>query len=105
MLSKSEPEENKSEQIETPMLSKSESSVDEAKEETQASEEVKTIEETSNNEPIEEEIEDEHVVLPYPERVPNVHKGTNYKHSYVMIGFIVIFIIFSILASFITNPI
>ena len=48
--------------------------------------------------------ENEHKVLPYPDRVPNVHKGTTYKHCYIMITFIGIFIILSILASLITNP-
>ena len=27
--------------------------------------------------------ENEHKVLPYPDRVPNVHKGTTYKHCYI----------------------
>lgn len=48
--------------------------------------------------------ENEHKVLPYPDRVPNVHKGTTYKHCYIMITFIGVFIILSILASLITNP-
>ena len=48
--------------------------------------------------------DNEHKVLPYPDRVPNVHKGTTYKHCYIMITFIGVFIILSILASLITNP-
>ena len=28
--------------------------------------------------------DNEHKVLPYPDRVPNVHKGTTYKHCYIM---------------------
>jgi len=53
-----------------------------------------------------EEVEEkvEHQVLGYPERVPNCHKGSNYKHSYVMLWFILVFVIFSILVSFLTNP-
>ena len=48
--------------------------------------------------------DNEHKVLPYTDRVPNVHKGTTYKHCYIMITFIGVFIILSILASLITNP-
>ena len=60
----------------------------------------------SDSDGVNEEISDneEHKVLPYPDRVPNVHKGTTYKHCYVMITFIGIFIILSIVASLITNP-
>lgn len=60
----------------------------------------------SDSDVVNEEISDneEHKVLPYPDRVPNVHKGTTYKHCYVMITFIGIFIILSIIASLITNP-
>ena len=60
----------------------------------------------SDSDVVNEEISDneEHKVLPYPDRVPNVHKGTSYKHCYVMITFIGIFIILSIIASLITNP-
>tara|TARA_B110000014_G_C20056312_1_gene549813 strand:- start:764 stop:982 length:219 start_codon:yes stop_codon:yes gene_type:complete len=63
-----------------------------------------TIEEevAASTEEVEEKVE--HEVLGYPERVPNCHKGSNYKHSYVMLWFILVFIIFSILASFLTNP-
>ena len=76
------------------------------------SEEIKEDVEKSDDQPIsaesadneEENNAEEHVVLPYPDRVPNVHKGTSYKHSYVMIGLIVVFIIFSIIASFLTSP-
>ena len=76
------------------------------------SEEIKEDVEKNDDQPIsaesadneEENNAEEHVVLPYPDRVPNVHKGTSYKHSYVMIGFIVVFIIFSIIASFLTSP-
>ena len=75
-------------------------------------EQATEIENTSIEEPVSdsdvvnEEISDneEHKVLPYPDRVPNVHKGTTYKHCYVMITFIGIFIILSIVASLITNP-
>ena len=75
-------------------------------------EQATEIENTSIEEPVSdsdvvnEEISDneEHKVLPYPDRVPNVHKGTTYKHCYVMITFIGIFIILSIIASLITNP-
>lgn len=61
------------------------------------------------NDTIEEEVktstdEVKHEVLGYPDRVPNCHKGSNYKHSYIMLWFILFFIIFSILASFLTNP-
>ena len=63
-----------------------------------------TISDSTND--INEEIssENEHKVLPYPDRVPNVHKGTTYKHCYIMITFIGVFIILSILASLMTNP-
>ena len=63
-----------------------------------------TISDSTND--VNEEIssENEHKVLPYPDRVPNVHKGTTYKHCYVMITFIGVFIILSILASLMTNP-
>ena len=63
-----------------------------------------TIEEevAASTEEVEEKVE--HEVLGYPERIPNCHKGSNYKHSYVMLWFILVFIIFSILASFLTNP-
>lgn len=63
-----------------------------------------TISDSTND--VNEEIssENEHKVLPYPDRVPNVHKGTTYKHCYIMITFIGVFIILSILASLITNP-
>ena len=43
--------------------------------------------------------DNEHKVLPYPDRVPNVHNRTTYKHCYKMITFIGVFIILSILAS------
>tara|TARA_B100000945_G_scaffold281489_1_gene249227 strand:+ start:521 stop:772 length:252 start_codon:yes stop_codon:yes gene_type:complete len=63
-----------------------------------------TISDSTND--VNEEIssENEHKVLPYPDRVPNVHKGTTYKHCYIMITFIGVFIILSILASLMTNP-
>lgn len=63
-----------------------------------------TISDSTND--VNEEIssENEHKVLPYPDRVPNVHKGTTYKHCYIMIIFIGVFIILSILASLMTNP-
>ena len=63
-----------------------------------------TISDSTND--LNEEIssENEHKVLPYPDRVPNVHKGTTYKHCYIMITFIGVFIILSILASLMTNP-
>ena len=56
----------------------------------------------TSTEEVEEKVE--HKVLGYPERVPNCHKGSNYKHSYVMLWFILVFIIFSIFVSFLTNP-
>jgi hypothetical protein len=57
---------------------------------------------SASTQEVEEKVK--HEVLGYPERVPNCHKGSTYKHSYVMLWFILIFIIFSILASFLTNP-
>tara|TARA_B100000902_G_scaffold59522_1_gene66507 strand:+ start:39 stop:290 length:252 start_codon:yes stop_codon:yes gene_type:complete len=71
-------------------------------EEVKASAEEATEEVATSTEEVEEK--DEHEVLGYPERVPNCHKGSNYKHSYVMLWFILVFIIFSILVSFLTNP-
>ena len=57
---------------------------------------------SASTQEVEEKVK--HEVLGYPERVPNCHKGSNYKHSYVMLWFILVFIIFSILVSFLTNP-
>ena len=52
---------------------------EEIKENSPVEEEVKTEEATS-----EEEISEEtHVVLSYPERVPNAEKGADNAHAYV----------------------
>ena len=37
--------------------------------------------------------------LSYPERVPNSRRGAAHKHSYVMLGLIIVFLIFSFIIS------
>jgi hypothetical protein len=49
---------------------------------------------------VEEEVVDEDsVVLSYPDRVPNSKRGVDHKHSYVMIGLVVAFLLFSLIVS------
>ena len=73
---------------------------EETKENSPVEEEVKTEEATS-----EEEISEEvHVVLSYPERVPNAEKGADHAHAYVMIKVLGILIIFSLVIAKFTSP-
>ena len=53
----------------------------------------------------EEEISEEtHVVLSYPERVPNAEKGADHAHAYIMIKVLGILIIFSLVIAKFTSP-
>ena len=69
------------------------------------SEESKVESETGEPEPgstdiVEEEsVEEDSVVLSYPDRVPNSKRGVDHKHSYVMIGLVVAFLLFSLIIS------
>ena len=73
---------------------------EEIKENSPVEEEVKTEEATT-----EEEISKEtHVVLSYPERVPNAEKGADHAHAYVMIKVLGILIIFSLVIAKFTSP-
>ena len=47
----------------------------------------------------EETVEEDSVVLSYPDRVPNSKRGVDHKHSYVMIGLVVAFLLFSLIIS------
>ena len=47
----------------------------------------------------EEAVEEDSVVLSYPDRVPNSKRGVDHKHSYVMIGLVVAFLLFSLIIS------
>ena len=68
-------------------------------------EESKVESETGEPEPgstdiVEEEaVEEDSVVLSYPDRVPNSKRGVDHKHSYVMIGLVVAFLLFSLIIS------
>ncbi len=44
-------------------------------------------------------VEEDDVVLAYPDRVPNSKRGVDHKHSYVMIGLVVAFLLFSLIVS------
>ncbi|MEE2701538.1 MAG: hypothetical protein VYB18_00610 [Thermodesulfobacteriota bacterium] len=69
------------------------------------SEESKVESETGEPEPgstdiVEEEaVEEDSVVLSYPDRVPNSKRGVDHKHCYVMIGLVVAFLLFSLIIS------
>ena len=69
------------------------------------SEESKVESETGEPEPgstdiVEEEaVEEDSVVLSYPDRVPNSKRGVDHKHSYVLIGLVVAFLLFSLIIS------
>ena len=69
------------------------------------SDESKVESETGEPEPgstdiVEEEaVEEDSVVLSYPDRVPNSKRGVDHKHSYVMIGLVVAFLLFSLIIS------
>lgn len=52
----------------------------------------------------EESIEEPHVALPYPERVPNAEKGADHAHAYVMIKVLGALIIFSLIVAKFTSP-
>ena len=54
--------------------------------------------------PEEEGSEEPHVVLSYPERVPNAEKGADHAHAYVMIKILGILIIFSLVIAKFTSP-
>ena len=73
---------------------------EEIKENSPVEEEVKTEEATSE----EETSEEAHVVLSYPERVPNAEKGADHAHAYVMIKVLGILIIFSLVIAKFTSP-
>lgn len=64
-------------------------------------EENNNSEETDN---LEEESEEVHEVLPYPERVPNAEKGADHAHSYVMIKILVLLVVFSLVIAKFTSP-
>ena len=51
----------------------------------------------------EETVEEDSVVLSYPDRVPNSKRGVDHKHSYVMIGFVIVFLLFSLIISNFTS--
>ncbi len=51
----------------------------------------------------EETVEEDSVVLSYPDRVPNSKRGVDYKHCYVMIGFVIVFLLFSLIISNFTS--
>ena len=74
---------------------------EEIKENSPVEEEVKTEEAVTTEEEISEET---HVVLSYPERVPNAEKGADHAHAYVMIKVLGILIIFSLVIAKFTSP-
>ncbi|NSW88135.1 hypothetical protein CL651_000040 [bacterium] len=71
-----------------------------------------TVENSGSNDEIkasedsetEEEAEEVHQVLPYPERVPNAEKGADHAHSYVMIKILVFLVVFSLIIAKFTSP-
>tara|TARA_B100000315_G_scaffold249581_1_gene281002 strand:- start:551 stop:808 length:258 start_codon:yes stop_codon:yes gene_type:complete len=54
---------------------------------------------SSETESIEKDLAENEEVLSYPERVPNSQRGVGHKHSYVMLGLIIVFLIFSFIIS------
>ncbi|MBT3795784.1 hypothetical protein HOB96_00215 [bacterium] len=50
------------------------------------------------------EAEEGHVVLTYPERVPNAEKGADHAHAYVMLKVLVVLIVFSFVIAKFTSP-
>ncbi len=79
---------------------KENNNVSETVENSGSSDEIKASEDSET----EEEAEEVHQVLPYPERVPNAEKGADHAHSYVMIKILVFLVVFSLIIAKFTSP-
>tara|TARA_Y100001970_G_scaffold294241_1_gene449019 strand:- start:25286 stop:25567 length:282 start_codon:yes stop_codon:yes gene_type:complete len=79
---------------------KENNNVSETVENSGSNDEIKASEDSET----EEEAEEVHQVLPYPERVPNAEKGADHAHSYVMIKILVFLVVFSLIIAKFTSP-
>ncbi len=91
---------SENEEIINPEPAKEDNNLGETVENSDASDEMKASEDSET----EEEAEEIHQVLPYPERVPNAEKGADHAHSYVMLKILAFLIVFSLIIAKFTSP-